>query len=843
MDTRRDFLKKAALLAGTAPYWDLLPDSIRTALAIDPATGSTYLDAEHVVILMQENRSFDHAYGSLQGVRGFDDPRAIELPGGHPVWCQRNEKGDTFAPFRLHMQDSKATWMSSLPHTWPDQVDARNGGKHDGWLDAKRSHVEDYAHLPLTLGYYNRADLPFYYALADAFTICDQNFCSSLTGTTPNRLYLWTGTIREQPHPEVKANVRNEDVDYDHIASWKTFPERLEELGVSWKIYQNELSLNVGFDGEQEEWLSNFGDNPLEWFEQYHAKFSSAYYQYLQKLPALLEADIRVLQLMADHVSPTSAEAKNMLSQIREKQTALAMAEKELNIWTPERFAQLSAREKALFEKAFTTNQNDPDYHSLSTLAFQENGQERQMSLPKGDVLHQFRSDVQNQALPAVSWIVAPQNFSDHPSAPWYGAWYVSEVMNVLTQNPKVWEKTIFILAYDENDGYFDHCPPFVPPHPDQPSSGMVSRSIDAREEFVHLDQESEQGKYARQGPIGLGYRVPLLIASPWSRGGRVCSEVFDHTSVLQFLEHFLQHKTGREVRETNISSWRRAICGNLSSVFRPYNGEQYKLPDSLVRNELVESIYQAQFKPPPNGYKALTEQDVALISQRKAGARQEKGRRPSCALPYELYVDGQLTADRSAFEINFVAGQTVFGPQSLGAPFQVYVPEPLLVPNQPTLTYDTGSSRNYAVLPGDSLWDSWSLADFAKSGTYHFRVHGPNGFFREFIGSENDPGLEVLCAYQRRNAHTLSGKLEIRVRNTGQEICHLEIADRAYQYSARRKKLAAGKSMTFTFHLKDSHRWYDFSVRAEGFPTFEKRYAGRIETGEEGFTDPLIGG
>src|SRR5262249_11930283 len=152
---------------------------------------------------------------------------------------------------------------------------------------------------------------------------------------------------------------------------------------------------------------------------------------------------------------------------------------------------------------------------------------------PKGDIFHQFRKDVQSGQLPTVSWLVAPENFSDHPSAPWYGAWYVSETLDILTQNPEVWKKTILILCYDENDGYFDHVPPFVAPHPTKPETGKVSPGIDLAVEHVWPAQEGLRGHV---GPIGLGYRVPLVIASPWTRGGYVCSQVFDHTSIVQFL-------------------------------------------------------------------------------------------------------------------------------------------------------------------------------------------------------------------------------------------------------------------------------------------------------------------
>ena len=292
MDSRRDFLKKASVLAGGAGLLHVLPASLAKALAIDPAPGSTYMDAEHIVLLMQENRSFDHTYGTLQGVRGFNDPRAITIPRNNLVWLQPNKKGETYAPFRFDIKGTKITWMDSLPHSWSNQVDARNNGKYNGWLDNKHSGNDDYKAMPLTMGYYTRADIPFYYSLADAFTVCDQSFCSSLTGTTPNRLFFWTGTIREKQDENAQANVWNEDADYLTMVNWKTFPERLEENGISWKIYQNELSVGVGFEGEEDGWLANFGDNPIEYFKQYNVKLHPEYIAALPKMAKRLNEEL-----------------------------------------------------------------------------------------------------------------------------------------------------------------------------------------------------------------------------------------------------------------------------------------------------------------------------------------------------------------------------------------------------------------------------------------------------------------------------------------------------------------------------------------------------------------------
>src|ERR1700690_2056499 len=292
MDSRREFIKKAALLTGAAGLSGVLPGSIQKALAINPAPGSTYLDAEHIVFLMQENRSFDHAYGTLRGVRGFNDPRAIKQPNKNKVWLQTNKAGETYSPFRLDIKDTKITWMGSLPHGRRSQMEARNNGFHDGWIEAKKS--DDYADMPLTMGYYTREDIPFYYSLADAFTVCDQNFCSSLTGTDPNRVYFWAGNVREKLDENARPYVQNEDI--ENGVEWPTFPERLEQNGISWKVYQNEIAADGGFTEEEDVWLGNFGDNPLEYFRQYNVKLSKRYLDYLPKKIMLLNDEIKNLQ-------------------------------------------------------------------------------------------------------------------------------------------------------------------------------------------------------------------------------------------------------------------------------------------------------------------------------------------------------------------------------------------------------------------------------------------------------------------------------------------------------------------------------------------------------------------
>jgi len=842
MDTRREFIKKASLLSAGAGLLHVLPSSVARALAINPAPGSTYLDAEHIVLLMQENRSFDHTYGTLQGVRGFNDPRAITLPGKNLVWLQSNQQGETYAPFRFDIKDTKITWMDSLPHGWSDQVDARNSGKYDRWLESKRSGNEDWAAMPLTMGYYTRADIPFYYSLADAFTVCDQHFCSSLTGTTPNRLYFWTGTIREKPDEKALANVWNSDADYDTMVRWQTFPERLEQNSISWKIYQNELSVGVAFEGEEDGWLANFGDNPIEYFTQYNVKLHPEYIAALPKMAEQLNEELKKKEQKLSSLEVNSKEAKQVNREIDGIKKRISINAKDQKNCTKEKFEQLSKLQKNLHKKAFVTNRNDPFYHQLTSLKYKEGNEEREIKIPKGDILHQFRHDVQNGQLPTVSWLVAPQNFSDHPSSAWYGAWYISEVMDILTKNPDIWKKTIFILTYDENDGYFDHVPPFVASHPYKKDEGLTSKKIRTGVEYVSNARQQSIKDRARESAIGLGYRVPLVIASPWSRGGWVNSEVFDHTSSLQFLEKFLSHKLGKKIKESNISEWRRAVCGDLTSVFRQYNGEKISNPDFLERDEFIESIHKAQFKNVPSSYKKLSKSEMEKINKDPYSsslmAAQEKGIRSSCALPYELYVDGILTADKKSFEISFKAGNQVFGASSAGSPFHVYAPGKYLKEDVRTWAY--------TVAAGDVLTDRWQISDF-ENGNYHLRVYGPNGFFREFTGNKNDPVVDVITRYEpEKNKNQLTGNLIIQINNKDKRVPVIIITDNAYRTGQHEKSLGLVGSknavINIVFDTIKSYRWYDFSVRIKGNSSFERRYAGRVETGVASKTDPLMG-
>ncbi len=489
-------------------------------------------------------------------------------------------------------------------------------------------------------------------------------------------------------------------------------------------------------------------------------------------------------------------------------------------VGAPENYEKLTDREKTLHAKAFCVNDGDPHFRDLETLKYHDGVAEREVQVPKGDVLHQFRKDVEAGQLPTVSWLVAPEAYSDHPSSAWYGAWYISEALEILTKNPEVWKKTIFILTYDENDGYFDHVPPFTAPNPNDPTTGGVSDDLDAAVEFVTREQDLKfRPDYPpHESSIGLGFRVPFVVASPWSRGGCVNSQVFDHTSVLQFMEHFLSHKTGKRIQEPNISAWRRAVCGDLTSIFQPYHGGS-EAPSIPARNEFIEGIHQAKFKSPPTGFKAVTEIDIERLNLRLKPSvlpQQEPGTRPSCPLPYELYADGSLDLGKGELQIRFKAGNQVFGNRSAGSAFNVYAYQ----------TLGKMQSRAYSVSAGKEVSGVWNLSDFGGRA-YHVRVDGPNGFMRNFTGAPGDPIVDVEVRYEKGGFGGLSGDLEVVIRNRDVKVLEVVMED-IRTGEKHEATVSAGGTKRVPVILRTGEGWYDFTVSLKGHEAYQRRCAGR---------------
>ena len=453
--TRRRLLGGAAV-AATAAASLALPANVRTALAATAGQRrpGTLNDIKHVVILMQENRSFDHYFGTMKGVRGFSDENALQLSTGNSVFYQpySSHTDGYLLPFHYDTKTTSAAATPGLAHDWGTQHQAWNNGKMDQWIAAKG---------PNTMGYFEAADIPFHTALAEAFTICDNYHCSMLGPTNPNRLYMWSGWV--DPQGTAGGPISDNSPAYNNpILSWITYPERLTQAGVTWQVYQEE---------------DNYDDNALEWFKQF-------------------------------------AEAP---------------------------------RSSELYQRGMTKKSAG-----------------------------WFEYDAMNDRLPQVSWLVAPSAQTEHPDwTPAGGAEYIASKLNAIAANPDVWNKTLFILTYDENDGMFDHVAPPVTP------AGTPDEFIDGVQ-------------------IGPGFRVPAIVVSPWTAGGYVDSTLMDHTSLIRILER----RFG--VAEPHISAYRRSIMGDFTTSLQfhrsqsAYPAHNKQLQTKTVAQEFLDMQQQVADNPAP---------------------------------------------------------------------------------------------------------------------------------------------------------------------------------------------------------------------------------------------------
>ncbi len=655
-ESRRRFLAASAATAAAG----MLPLGLRNALAAAPA-GTSLSSVKHVVVFMQENRSFDHYFGTLQGVRGFADRSALLLQNGNPVFKQSGILG-SYLPFHMDTAKTSAQCVIDLDHSWITQHLAVNGGRMDGWINAK---------TPMTMGGFQRADIPFHFALADAFTICDQYFSSIQGPTNPNRLYLWTGMI--DPHGTGGGPVTdNSETGY----TWTTYPERLQAAGVSWKVYQNTAD--------------NFDDNALAWFKQYQSAQpgSALHDRGMSSVPAVTGSTV-------------------------------------------------------------------------------------------GDIAAAIRADVLGGTLPQVSWIIAPEASSEHPSgAPAAGADMINQVLEALTADPAVWASTVMFVNYDENDGFFDHAIPPMPP------AGTA-------DEFV-------SGL-----PIGLGVRVPMTVVSPWSRGGHVCSQVYDHTSVIRFVE------TWTGVHEPNISAWRRQVCGDLTASldFTSTSVTVPAMPDTATLAQLAAT--ECSKLPPP------------LPPASGALPQQEAGTRPARALPYQANANASIDKLLGRVWITM----TNAGSQSVHCAVHAN-------------NYRIDGPWQYDVAAGASVKDYFSAQLFG-AGKYDLSLYGPNGFRRRFVGNIDTAGgkLEVTASYDFGTAG--HARLTLAFANKGTSAAVFTVRANAYRADGPwLYPVAAGAMVNASWDVQSGPQgWYDFTASVDIDTLFSRTFAGHLELGGPSIT------
>ncbi|HVF95602.1 MAG TPA: phospholipase C, phosphocholine-specific [Sphingomonas sp.] len=691
--SRRTFLRTVAAGAAVAG----LPSSIARALAI-PATRrtGTIKDVEHVVILMQENRSFDHYFGTMRGVRGFGDRHPVPMRGNRTVWQQSDGKRE-LPPFHLDTKTTDALKVPGTPHGFADSQAAWSQGRFGEWPRYKN---------PYSMGYYRRDDIPFQFALAESFTICDAYHCSVTSGTDPNRIVFWSGSNFDPAARTAGRNCTDSNSEPNNLRCW--IKGALPEPGYS------------------------YAGNALDW----------------ATIPDVLEAaaiDWRIYQDPNDNWTGAM-------------HGGLAFAS----------FRE-AAPESGLFRRGMSE-------FTLARLA----------------------EDVRNNTLPQVSWVLPPKEWSEHPSAstPLQGAEFTSMVLDALTANPDVWSRTALFLTFDENDGQFDHVPPPSPPSYDRDGRLLGKSTLPLAGHYF----EDDAGKYRDptddiSGPVrpwAMGPRVPMYVVSPWSTGGWVNSQVFDHTSVGRFLEQ----RFG--VTIPAISPWHRAVSGDLTSAFdftAPASGAFPPLPAVSGASGIVLAHMQRPKIMPP-----ATPQPLS----------QEAGTRPSRALPYVLHADARIDVAQGLVRVEMInAG-------SAGAVFHVYDKRDL----------DT-IPRRFTVEAGKRIADVWSIAD---DGQYDLWIVGPNGFMRSFAG-RRDAAIEVPDLVARYDAQGPT----LLISRSPDKGTAARIIVRSDVYGS---PASSPLTRRFAWLAGESGGWYDIIVSGDGF---EQRFAGRIETGRDSISDPAV--
>ncbi|HEX3789689.1 MAG TPA: phospholipase C, phosphocholine-specific [Pseudonocardiaceae bacterium] len=728
--SRRGFLGAAAAVTGAAVVGTGLSTADAQASpkpAAKPQRYGDIRDIKHVVILMQENRSFDHYFGSLKGVRGFGDRSTVTLPGGRSVFQQSTTAPGTPVtstqyPWHLsgapasaypagHQPPSSAVGAQGYggtSHSWDDQHGAWFGGRMNGWVYAKGGLT--------TLGYLNRSDIPFHYALADTYTIGDAYHCSVLSATGPNRTYLWSGTIdAQQKYSSYVAFNGGDELGRNLL--WETYAETLQKTGFSWKLYQ-------GSD--------NYGDNALEYFKTF-ARYDPS---------------------QGGTPAPGNVFYDNGVATVPEPVTGL------------------------------TANADN--------------------------LTNAIKADVAAGTLPQVSWVVTNQAFSEHPDgAPNDGAYYVKNVLEALNTDPDVFNSTLVIIDYDENDGQFDHVPPPVP-------------APGTKDEFYF----EPGGALAAAGdtqpmPVGLGFRVPLILISPWTRGGWVTSEVSDHTSVIQFLEKWTEAQ-GRPAVSPNISAWRRSVCGDLTNAF-DFTAPVYGLP-TLPATTVIGDPTGGAYSPPVTT---------------NALPQQEPGSKRARALPYQpnANLDGFTFGRNGSVQAKLSFSNN--GPHVRKAShFAVY---DNVSPDQSLADYPAKFPGQYTVEPSSTSWNSTVPGSVEiAAGSYDLTVTGPNRFLRHFTGNVTAAAqtAQVTAAYYQ-GGFGLKPKLALELTNTGDRSVTFTVVSNHYGNDRPKTYRVSGRG--HAIHPADplaaGDGWYDLTVTVSGDESWSRRYVGHLEDGSNSIT------
>ncbi|OAA57415.1 non-hemolytic phospholipase c [Niveomyces insectorum RCEF 264] len=426
--------------------------SVMLALMASSANAASSLAGiKHVVMIMMENRSFQHYFGTMAGVRGFADPN-VQMNGNRSVWYQDvtglTDKADYLLPYWLNYEQSEENYNKSQclcagANNWIPTQQAMNNGLNNMW--------PKYA-TPQSWGYFKRQDIAYHFALAESYTVGDMYHAAITSNTDPNRWYWQSGTINVPggKTPLGAGGVVLDDNQANGCVAtnldclplqWPAFAQYLDEAGIDWRSFQNSW-----------DWATN---NGLFYFQAF----------------------------------------------------------------------QEAAVNSSLYQRG---------------LAFDgDNG------------LDAFRAAAAAGTLPEVSWAFPPGSLQEHPpNTPQDGAWWINQIVDAAIHG-KDKDDTVILLNWDEGGGWGDAVLPIISP------KGTPGEWFE--------DPYGQLG-YTFSGP---GIRIPLIMISPYTRGGHVFTERGDHSSILLFLEQYLAARGYSNITaKAQMSDWRREHQSNLVNAF-----------------------------------------------------------------------------------------------------------------------------------------------------------------------------------------------------------------------------------------------------------------------------------
>ena len=727
-------------------------------LSLPLLTPKNLSSIEHIVIFMQENRAFDHYFGTLRGVRGFNDRSAPPLPSG-------------LSPFYQPVSPPTNNTLCGCNLC------------NITWFDRSIEEMINGMKCSSLMSLLQFADPPIYLTEGELCSrFISEILGSSFDGIPVPSIISSNSTCPDDSRVELQRFSENPYMLPFHLAFNETSATCMPAPDMGYVP-----DIKMWNKGRMDAWntartpgfgMSYFKREDLEYYYALADSFTIAD-QYFQS--TFTETDPNRLHLfsgsnglsinnvtMLNNDIPTAGLEWETLAETLEKENVSWKVYQELDNFDDNAFAWFKSFREAqpgssLYEKGMRRMQTD-------------------------GLVKEFYEDVNNGTLTQVSFIIAPTWLSEHATNhPQDGEDLTARLVRVLSapENNQTYAKTLFILNYDEGGQFYDHH--WVPTPPSTKEDGFSTVTTEG-EIIQHAFQD-----ILPPNPIGLGFRVPLLLISPWTRGPFTFSEVSDHTSIIKLIEE----RFG--VRCPNISPWRRSVASDLLSAF-DFEHPDFSWPSfPSTKNNTNDSKNQCAGLPYPT------------IPEIQSFPLQEHGVRKVKPLKYDFFIEDKVKS--GVLDI--------------------------LIENQGNMTgvfllVNVGNSSNvpkkYTVEPKKHIRDVLQIG----SKGYNYSLHGPNGFVRKFEGNNREEVVKIEFRGSIKKEDLFLTIIPLHLN------CHFKVKN---EDPNQHFELNVSTPIFQVLDIKNSSYWYDFSIAGEcEGNTIYRRYMGHLEVRKESTTDPVMG-